>query len=58
MESNSKGDNTTLPSGVDIHSSLSQVAWAGLSAAQVTDSDVIVSESDAQTASIRVNIWQ
>ncbi len=54
MESNSKGDNTTL-ARVDIHSSLSQVAWAGLSAVQVTDSDVIVSEIDAQTASIRVN---
>lgn len=54
MESNSKGDNTTL-ARVDIHSSLSQVAWAGLSAAQVTDSDFIVSEIDAQTASIRVN---
>ena len=54
MESNSTGDNTTL-ARVDIHSSLSQVAWAGLSAVQVTDSGVMVCEIDAQTASIRVN---
>lgn len=54
MESNSKGDNTTLAK-VDIHSSLSQVAWAGLAVEQLTQEDIIVSEIDAQTASLRVN---
>ncbi len=54
MESNSKGDNTTLAK-VDIHCSLSQVGWAGLNVKQETDSDIIVSEIDGQTAALRNN---
>ena len=54
LESNSKGDNTTL-SKVDIHCSLSQVTWGDLEVEQVTPTQFVISEIDKQTASIRVN---
>ena len=54
LESNSKGDNTTL-SYVNIHNSLKQVTWADLKAAQVDEPQVSISEIEPQTASIRMN---
>ena len=54
LESNSKGDNTTL-SKVDIHCSLSQITWGGLKISKLTQPDIIISEIDKQTASLKVN---
>lgn len=54
LESNSKGDNTTL-SKVDIHCSLNQVTWGELQVEQVTPTQFVISEIDKQTASIRAN---
>lgn len=54
LESNSKGDNTTL-SYVNIHSSLKQVTWADLKVTQVDEPQVSISEIEPQTASIRMN---
>lgn len=54
LESNSKGDNTTL-NYVNIHSSLKQVTWADLEVAQVDEPQVSISEIEPQTASIRMN---
>lgn len=54
MESNARGDNTTL-SYVDIHCSLKQVTWADLNVTQISEPHIIISEIDTQTASIRMN---
>lgn len=54
LESNSKGDNTTL-SYVNIHSSLSQVTWADLNVTKVNEPQILISEIEPQTASIRLN---
>jgi hypothetical protein len=54
LESNSKGDNTTL-SYVNIHCSLKQVTWADLNVKEVSEPVITISEIDAQTASIRMN---
>lgn len=54
LESNSKGDNTTL-SKVDIHCSLSQITWGNLQIARLTQPDINIQEIEKQTASIRVN---
>ncbi len=53
LESNSKGDNTTL-AYVDIHSSLSQVTWADLNVEERTNPQIVISEIDQSTASIRL----
>ena len=54
MESNARGDNTTL-SHVDIHCSLKQVTWAELNVRQISEPQIIISEIETQTASIRMN---
>ncbi|MDE5700681.1 MAG: hypothetical protein K2I96_25305 [Lachnospiraceae bacterium] len=54
MESNTRGDNTTL-SHVDIHCSLKQVTWADLNVSQITEPCITISEIETQTASIRMN---
>lgn len=54
LESNSKGDNTTL-SKVDIHCSLNQITWGNLQITRLTEPDITISEMEKQTASIRVN---
>ncbi|MBQ7943505.1 MAG: hypothetical protein IJ326_05515 [Lachnospiraceae bacterium] len=54
LESNSKGDNTKY-SLVDIHSSLDQVSWGDLTVGRTTKPDIIISEMEKQTASIRIN---
>ncbi|MDE7476655.1 MAG: hypothetical protein K2M91_01670, partial [Lachnospiraceae bacterium] len=54
LESNSKGDNTTL-SHVDIHCSLKQITWADLNIKQISEPHIIISEIESQTASIRMN---
>ena len=54
LESNSKGDNTTL-SKVDIHCSLSQVTWGNLQITKLTEPDMKIQEIEKQTAAIRVN---
>lgn len=54
LESSAKGDNTTL-SLVDIHCSLNQVTWGGLHVEQITEPQIIISEMELQTASIRMN---
>lgn len=54
MESNSKGDNTTL-NYVDIHCSLNQLSWADLAVKQITDTDVVVKEIDDKGAIILQN---
>lgn len=54
LESNTKGDNTTL-SKVDIHCSLSQVTWGSLQITKLTEPDINIHEIEKQTASIRVN---
>lgn len=56
LESNSKGDNTTL-NYVNIHSSLDQVSWADLDVKELIEPNVIIKEIENQTASIRVNTW-
>lgn len=54
MESNARGDNTTL-SHVDIHCSLKQVTWADLNVSQISEPHIVISEIETQTASIRMN---
>lgn len=54
LESNSKGDNTTL-SKVDIHCSLNQITWGNLQIAKLTEPDITIHEIEKQTASIRIN---
>lgn len=54
LESNSKGDNTTL-SKVDIHCSLSQITWGNLQITKLTEPDINIHEIEKQTASIRIN---
>lgn len=54
MESNARGDNTTL-SLVDIHCSLNQVTWAQLNVSEITTPQIVISEIEPQTASIRMN---
>lgn len=54
MESNARGDNTTL-SHVDIHCSLKQVTWADLNVTRISEPHVVISEIEPQTASIRMN---
>ncbi|MBQ6995047.1 MAG: hypothetical protein IJN64_11260 [Lachnospiraceae bacterium] len=54
LESNSKGDNTTL-NRVDIHCSLNQVTWGNLQIAKLTEPDINIQEIEKQTASVRVN---
>lgn len=53
LESNAKGDNTTL-SHVDIHCSLSQVTWADLKVKRLTEPQTVISEIDESTASIKL----
>ncbi|MDE7416249.1 MAG: hypothetical protein K2N44_08110 [Lachnospiraceae bacterium] len=54
MESNTRGDNTIL-SHVDIHCSLNQVTWADLNVSQISEPQIIISEIETQTASIRMS---
>ncbi len=54
LESNAKGDNTTL-SKVDIHCSLSQVTWGNLKITRLTKPELFITEIEKQTAAIRVN---
>ena len=54
LEPNSKGDNTTL-SHVDIHCSLKQITWADLNVKQISQPQIIISEIESQTASIRMH---
>lgn len=54
LEPNSRGDNTTL-SYVDIHCSLKQVSWGGLNIQKMIEPQIVISEIEAQTASIRLN---
>lgn len=54
LESNSKGDNTTL-SKVDIHCSLSQITWGNLQITKLTEPDIVIQEMERQTAAIRMN---
>ncbi len=54
MESNTRGDNTTL-SHVDIHCSLKQVTWADLNVTQISEPQIVISEIETQTASIRMS---
>lgn len=54
LESNSRGDNTTL-SRVDIHSSLKQVTWGGLKIKELGSPEIIINEMDAATSSITLN---
>lgn len=53
LESNSRGDNTTL-SRVDIHCSLKQVSWADLKINEVSAPQIMISEIDESTASIKL----
>lgn len=53
LESNARGDNTTL-SYVDIHCSLSQVTWADLNVKKLTEPQVMISEIDESTASVKL----
>lgn len=53
MESNSKGNNTTLHK-VDIHSSLAQVGWGELNVKPVSDPVLNLKEIASQTASIQL----
>lgn len=54
MESNTRGDNTML-SHVDIHCSLNQVTWADLNVSQISEPQIVISEIETQTASIRMS---
>lgn len=54
LESNSKGDNTTL-SKVDIHCSLNQITWGNLQIFKLTEPDITIQEIEKQTASIQIN---
>lgn len=51
LESNSSGDNSTLAK-VNIHSSLSQVAWGGLDVKKKSDVQIQIREIAPQTASV------
>lgn len=51
LEPNSSGNNSTL-AAVNIHSSVSQVAWGGLSVKRETEPEVQIREIAPQTASI------
>lgn len=53
MESNSKGNNTTLHK-VDIHSSLSQLGWGELDVRPETDVVLNLKNIDGQTASVEL----
>lgn len=53
LESNTKGDNTTL-SYVNIHCSLKQVTWADLNVKKVTQPQIMISEIDESTASVKL----
>ncbi len=53
LESNTKGDNTTL-SYVDIHCSLNQVTWADLHVKKLTQPQYMISEIDESTASVKL----
>ena len=53
LEPNAKGDNTTL-SYVNIHCSLNQVTWADLNVKEVIAPQVMISEIDKSTASIKL----
>lgn len=53
METNASGDNTTFHR-VNIHSTLSQVAWGGLEVKRETPPAVDLVELAAQTASLRL----
>jgi hypothetical protein len=54
LESNSRGDNTTL-SLVDIHCSLKQITWANLDVEVCQTPIYTISEMDTQTASIMID---
>lgn len=54
MESNSKGDNTTLHK-VNIHSSLNQLAYGELNIRQDENSKITITELEKQTATIVVD---
>ena len=54
MESNTRGDNTIL-SHVAIHCSLNQVSWANLNVSQISEPQIVISEIETQTASIRMS---
>lgn len=51
LEPNASGDNSSL-AAVDIHSSVSQVAWGGLKVQRETETEIQVREIAPQTASI------
>lgn len=53
LEPNVKGDNTTL-SYVDIHCSLNQITWADLNIKEVTSPQMMISEIDQSTASVKL----
>ena len=53
LEPNSEGDNSTL-SKVNIHSSESQIGWAGLEVKQITEPVFTIRDITEQTASITV----
>jgi len=54
LESNSEGDNSSL-ARVNIHSSLSQVAWGGLKVSKDSDVEYRICEIAPQTASVVLN---
>lgn len=56
MESNSKGDNTTLHK-VDIHSSLSQLTYGELQLEQEGNNWITVTDLEKQTATIVLESW-
>lgn len=56
MESNAKGDNTTL-SHVDIHSNMTQLSWGELEVEQITPTQITISEIDEGTASIHTDFF-
>lgn len=53
MESNSKGNNTTLHR-VDIHSSLAQLGWGELDVKPIGESNMSLKDIDSQTASVQL----
>jgi len=53
LEPNSEGDNSTL-SKVNIHSSASQIGWAGLTVEQLTEPVFTIRDITEQTASVTV----
>lgn len=54
METNSKGDNTTL-SHVDIHCNLNQLSWGDIKVSKMTNPQITIREIDETTASITMN---